>query len=116
MDLRRELQAVVSDLLAASAAGSPIGLDRIGNAVGTLSVSTEEIEAIFVALESQGRQVSAPPGGGGEARLKRVIDAARSLKAESGARPTLGQVAERAVLTRDDVLGALFLLRIMQRG
>ena len=115
MRLRTELEFVVRDLLAASSPQDAIGLDRIGHAIGALSVSTEEIEAVFVALEAEGRQVSAPPGGGGEARLKRVIDAARALKAESGQRPTLAAVVERADLTRDEVLGALFLLRIMQR-
>lgn len=116
MELRIDLQSVVRELLAESEPQAALGVDRIGAAIGTLSVSTEEIEAIFVALEAQGRQVSAPPGGGGEQRLRRVVEAARSLKVESSARPTLNAVAARAGLTHDDVLGALFLLRIMQRG
>lgn len=114
--LRADLQAVVTRLLQSSQPKSAIALDALGQAIGTLAISTEEIEAIFVQLEVAGRHVSAPPGGGGEARLKRVIDAARALKAESAGRPPLSEVAQRAGLTRDEVLGALFLLRIMQRG
>jgi hypothetical protein len=115
MPLRPPLQAVVNQLLTGHPAPSSISLDQVGQALDTLSVSTEEIEAIFVALETAGCTVSARAPGGGTERLKQVVDAARSLKAESVTRPTLTQVAERAGLTRDDVLGALFLLRIMQR-
>lgn len=115
MNLRAPLQAVVTQLLQANAAGSAIVLDEIGNALGALQVSTEEIEAIFAELEAQGRTISGPASGGGEARLKQVIDAARALRAKSSARPSLQQVAAQAGLTRDEVVGALFLLRIMQR-
>jgi aspartokinase-like uncharacterized kinase len=102
-------------LLRESEQQSEIALDHIGDAVGTLAVSTDEIDAIFKQLEAAERHVVAPPGGGGEARLKRVIDAARTLKQESTARPTLSAVASRAELTQDEALGALYLLRIMQR-
>ena len=78
-------------------------------------MSTEDIEALFVALEAGGRRVSAGAGGRVEAHLGRVVAAARSLRAESASRPTLGAVCERSGLTRDEVLGALYLLRIMQR-
>jgi biotin operon repressor len=113
MPLRPALQAVVDRLLAQHA--TQLSLDRIGDALGTLGVSTEEVEAIFAQLESHGREVTSGPGGRVQAHLKRVIDAARALKAGSDARPTLGEVAARAELSRDDVLGALFLLRVMQR-
>jgi hypothetical protein len=115
MGLRAELQRVLAELLASSESTGQIELDRIGDALGTVAVSTDEIDALFKALEASGRRVVAPPGGGGEARLKRVIDAARALKQASARRPTLSEVATHAQLTRDEVLGALFLLRIMQR-
>ena len=105
----------MASLLAASARERTVALDQIGDALGTLAVSTDEIDAIFKQLEAAARRVVAPPGGGGEARLKRVIDAARALRQEALARPTLSAVAKRAELSRDEVLGALFLLRIMQR-
>lgn len=116
MNLRQELQAVLQQLLRTSQAGSAIALDEIGNALGTLAVSTEEIEALFAQLESHGRGVRAPAGGSGEASLMRVVAAARALKAESSARPTLSAVAERSGLSRQEVLSALYLLRIMQQG
>jgi aspartokinase-like uncharacterized kinase len=115
MQLRAELQRVVTKLLMESTDAQDIALDHIGDALGTLAVSTDEIDGIFKRLEAAGRRVVAAPGGGGEARLKRVIDAARSLKGESSTRPTLSAVSEHAQLTRDEVLNALFLLRIMQR-
>lgn len=115
MELRVDLQKVVASLLAESAHEGTIALDRIGNALGTLAVSTDDIDAVFRQLETAGRQLAAPPGGGGEARLRRVIEAARTLKQHSDARPTLSAVAERSQLSHDEVLGALFLLRIMQR-
>jgi len=110
-----DLQQVVSRLLAESAQERTIALDQIGDALGTLAVSTDEIDTILKQLEARGRSVVSPPGGGGEARLKRVVDAVRTLKQESVVRPTLSAVAARAQLSRDEVLGALFLLRIMQR-
>jgi hypothetical protein len=116
MELPTDLRDVVTRLLGESTAGGELSLDQLGEAIGSLAVSTEEIEAIFVQLEAAGRRVSAAPGGGGEARLKRVVAAARALKVESQRRPTLEQVATRAGLSRQEVLGALFLLRIMQRG
>lgn len=115
MELRVELQDVVTKLLVESERARDVALDHIGDALGTLSVSTDEIDGIFKQLESEGRRVVAPPGGGGEAHLRRVVAAARALKQESTTRPTLSAVCERAGLTRDDVLNALFLLRIMQR-
>ncbi|MEY4513883.1 MAG: hypothetical protein RLZZ450_6005 [Pseudomonadota bacterium] len=115
MELRVELQRVVTKLLVESEQAKDIALDHIGDALGTLSVSTDEIDGIFRQLENEGRRVVAPPGGGGEALLKRVTAAARALKQESTVRPTLSTVAEHAELTQDDVLNALFLLRIMQR-
>jgi len=113
MSLRPALQAVVEQLLAQHA--TQLSLDHIGAALGTLGVSTEEVEAIFVQLEAHGREVTSSPGGRAQAHLKRVIDAARALKGESDARPTVSEVAARAELGRGDVLGALFLLRVMQR-
>jgi hypothetical protein len=113
MPLRTELRDVVDTLLADEA--EDIELDRVGDAIGARAVSTDDIEAIFLALEAAGRRVVAAPGGGGEGRLKRVVAAARALRTEGTARPTLREVAVRAELTDDQVLGALFLLRIMQR-
>jgi len=113
MPLRPALQTVVDHLLAQHA--TEVTLDQIGEALGALGVSTEEVEGIFAQLEAHGRQVGSSAGGRAQAHLKRVIDAARTLKQESVGRPTVSEVAVRAELSRDEVLGALFLLRVMQR-
>ncbi|MFT3922168.1 MAG: hypothetical protein QM778_06510 [Myxococcales bacterium] len=112
--LRPELQDVVARLIA-SAERAELSVDEVGEALGTLSVSTLEIEAVFAALEAAGGSVRAPGGGGTELHLKRVVEAARAIRAERELRPTLKEIAARAELTREQVLNALFLLRIMQR-
>jgi hypothetical protein len=101
-------------LLAAHA--HAISLDEVGHALGSLSVSTGEIEAIFSMLEAAGREVGTREAGGVEAHLKLVVNAARALKAESTARPSVSDIATASGLSRDEVLAALFLLRVMQRS
>lgn len=113
--LRKELDAVLSKLLAASSTTGVISLDAVGEAVGTLSVSTGEIDALLGALEAQGRHIASPEGGAGEGHLKRVVAAVRVLKRDEAHRPTLRDVAVQAGLSRSDVLQALALLHIMQR-
>ena len=113
--LRPELQRVYAQLRAQSAVSGKVELDTIGHALGTLSVSTDEIDALVSALERDGREIVGPTGGGTEAQLKQVVSAARALKAELARRPTLREVAQRAGLSPEQVLIALALLRVMQR-
>lgn len=114
--LRAELQDVLRALLEASRSGGEVSLDAIGEALGARAASTEEIDALFVALEARKRRIVGPEGGGGEQRLKRVVDAARALTVELGQRPKASEVAARAELTVEQVQHALALLRVMQRG
>jgi hypothetical protein len=113
--LRGELEKVLAELLAASEASRAIALDALGDAIGVLPVSTDEIDALMTALEAQGREILGPTGEGAEARLKRVVSAARDLKQTLPRRPTLSEVALHAQLTREQTLAALALLRVMQR-
>jgi hypothetical protein len=116
MHLRPELAEVVTALLRAHPANATIPLDAVGDALGVRAVSTEEIDVIFKQLEHAGRRVVAPAGGSGEAHLKRVIEAARTLKqGDRSRRPALRDVATLARLSPSEVLNALYLLRIMQR-
>jgi hypothetical protein len=115
--LRPELMRVLNQLLTASETTLHVELDTIGEAVGALSVSTDEIEALLRELEAQGRQIAAPSGGGAERQLGQVVAAARKLKAESQAeKPSLSAVAREAGLSERQVLVALALLRVMQRS
>ena len=114
--LRAELQEVLQALLKQGYSGGEVSLDAIGEAIGARAVSTEEIEALFSALEARQRRVVGPEGGGNETRLKLVVEAARALSAELGRKPRASEVAQRAQLSVEQVQHALALLRVMQRG
>ncbi|MET0283643.1 MAG: hypothetical protein ABW352_04215 [Polyangiales bacterium] len=112
---RPELAAVLAKLIVDSERTRVIPLDAIGEAIGTHLVSTDEIDALFSALEQRGRTIASPAGGTGEGLLKRVVAAARELKREAPRRLTIDEVAQQAGITRDQVISALALLHIMQR-
>jgi hypothetical protein len=114
--LRPELTPILITLLAASEASMKVELDAIGTALGSLSVSTDDIDALLRELELRGREVVAPSGGGAEQHLKHVVAAARRLKSAFARRPTLTEVAEEAKLSAEQTLVALALLRVMQRS
>ena len=114
MALRSELRDVLNRLRASGVALGEVSLDAIGEALSSMSVSLDEIDALITALEAEGLPVVAPQGGRGESQLRRVVDAARELN-QSGRRPTLMAIASQTGLTRDQVRHALALVRIMQR-
>lgn len=113
--LRAELVQVQDRLLKASAASGAITLDAVGEALGSMAVSTDEIDALLQALEGAGRTITTPAGPGAERHLKQVVAAARSVKTRLERRPTLAEVAAEAGLSSEQVLVALALLRVMQR-
>lgn len=113
-----DITRIVSALLAAHPKGAVVPLDAVGDAIGAQGVTPEDIERIFVEIEQHGRTVGTVPGGRGEQNLKKVVAAARELRAEGGAdspKPTAAAIAKRAGLTEDDVKLSLALLRVMQR-
>ena len=114
-ELRAELRMVVNRLLVASEKSREVSLDEIGEALGTLSASYTEIEAMIVLLEAKRRRVAAPAGGDGEAHLGRVVSAAKTLSARLGRRPNVTEIASLAGLSVEQVKHALVLARIMQR-
>lgn len=115
--LRAELQQIVERLLQESqAAGADqISLDQLGDAVGTLPVSTADVDLMIEALERAGRVVAAGDKPRGEEHLHLVIRSIRELSASLGRRPTQQEIAEHTGLTQADVSHALQLTRIMQR-
>ena len=114
--LRPELDRILTQLLAASEDDRRVELDAIGEALGVLSVSTDEIDALIGALEAQGREVVAPSGGGVEQHLGSVVKAVRALSTTLARKPTLDEVAAQAGIGVDQVRMALALLRVMQRS
>jgi hypothetical protein len=105
-------------LLAAGPAGveaAVVTLDAIGDAIGVLTVSQDEIDEIMHAIERAGRRVVGPEGARNEATLRTVLDVARVLRAETGKAPTPGQIAARAGLEEERVRHALALARVMSK-
>jgi len=113
--MRPELLSIRDALLEASAETRAISLDAVGEAIGTRAVAPDEIEALLASLEASGRTILGPEGGGGEARLKAVLTAARALGPELGRKPTIAEIATRAGLSEEQVRHALALARVMQR-
>jgi hypothetical protein len=114
--LRTELEPVLTTLLETSEASMSVALDALGTALGSMAVSTDDIDALMRELEQRGREIVSPMGGGAEQWLGRVVAAARRLKSALARRPTLSEVAEEAKLSSEQVLVALALLRVMQRS
>ena len=112
------VSGIVATLLAESANGAGgaqvVSLDRIAETIGAASVTMQDIEAIFDALEAAGRRVEvetkSPP-----AALAQVLATVRSFSAVSGRRPTLAEMAEHSGLTLGVVRFALLYARVLVR-
>lgn len=113
--LRSELKVIVARLLASSQASGTVTLDAIGEALGAMAVSMDEIEAVMTALEESGREIVGASGPGAEALLRMVVEAARELRSSLNRRPTADEVARHAGLSVEQTRIALSLLRVMQR-
>jgi hypothetical protein len=113
--LRPALAPVLAQLLAASEASRRVTLDELGDAIGVIVVSTDDVDALLSALEDAGRAVVGPEGQRGVQNLQRVLPAARELAVSLGRRPTLGELMERTGLSEDDLRHALALGRVMGR-
>jgi sigma-70-like protein len=111
--LRPELLAVAEGL--ASIPSRELSLDQIADAVGTMRISADEIDALFAWLEARGRVVGDPSGPGAAALLSQVLAVARGLRSELGRAPQPREIAERAALSLDAVQRALWFARILQR-
>ena len=122
--LRPELSRIVERLL--SRKTSSVSLDDLGEAVGVLTISTDEIDAMVAALEAAGRSVGAEDGAvtrrernedtaPGEKFLSEVLAAARALRHGLGRSASPAEIAARSGLTLENVRHALALARVMQR-
>jgi hypothetical protein len=111
--VRPELEKVLTVLL--GRAERDLDLDVIGDAIGTTPVSTEDVEALFAALEAHGRGVAELSSEAVGVALRRVLTVARALRLETGVVPTPTEIAARADLTVETVRGALLFARVIQR-
>ncbi len=112
-----KLEVVARRLLAAAerSGSNEISLDAIGDAIGVIPVSTEDVDALMTLLEAAGARVTGPEGQRGVANLQRVIPAARALATRLGRAATLAELASETGLGEDDVRHALALGRVMGR-
>lgn len=109
-----ELEAVIEELLRSSEPGGEVSLDRVGEAIGTMAVSVDEIETVLTALESAGRSVVGTEGTDPKADLRDVMSAARSLR-DGGVAPTIPELARRTGMSEARVRTALLLGQVIGR-
>ncbi len=109
------LEPVLARLLAESSGARRVTLDEVGEALGVLAVSADDVDALLTALEAAGRRVVGPEGARGVEGLRRVIPAARQLTASLGRRPTVAELVERTGLSEAEVRRALALASVMGR-
>ena len=116
--LRAEVAAVRDRLLdGARAAGvASVGLDAIGDAIGTMRIDSTEIDALLSALELAGCSIAATSAALGRQRLRAVLPAVRALKSELQRKPSVEEIAARCGLEVGEVRHALLLARVMSRG
>jgi hypothetical protein len=113
--MRTAVRAVLESLLAGTRQGDEITLDALGDAIGAMAITQDEIDALMHALEAEGRVITSENGGDGEETLKRVLDAAREIM-KSGARaPTPMDIAKSTGLPIGRVRNALALARVIAR-
>jgi predicted DsbA family dithiol-disulfide isomerase len=110
-----KLEKVAEALLAASTESMTVSLDAMGEAIGVVPVSADDIDALMATLEDAGRTVVGPEGPRGVARLRLVIPAAHALAATLGRKPTLAEIAAKTGMDADEVRHALALARVMGR-
>jgi hypothetical protein len=111
---REAVREVIDALLAGTSKGDAIALDDVGAAVGAKAFAPDDIEAVIVALEREGRHVVSPEATG-KLHLPRVLAAARAIQQETGKRATVDGIAARTGLSAEAVRQALDLGRIMGR-
>jgi hypothetical protein len=112
--LRTEISEVVDALLRAPRAS--VTLDELAEALGVLSVSHAEIDALIDALEARGVLVAPADEVDLPGELGRVLAAARALAPALGRRPTSEEIAARAGLPPASVRRALLFARVLARG
>lgn len=111
--MRAELLAVGEALLRAP--GEELSLDVIAEALGTLNVDSEEIDALFGYLEARGRRIGEGSIGKASASLGEVLRAARSLRTKLGRTPSAREIAEQSGVPLEAVRRALLFSQIVQR-
>jgi hypothetical protein len=115
MPLPPRLEPIAKALLDASETSRSITIDAIGDAIGVVPVSTDDVDALLTVLEDAGRTIVAPEGQRGVKNLQRVLAAVRELAARDGRKPGIAEIAAHTGIDPRDVRHALALGRVMGR-
>ena len=99
------LKAILDAIKAAHPSG--LSLDELGEELFHRPVSYADIEQIIGALEEEGFDLEDTTPLASPEELARVLTAARALTTETGKRPSLAEIGERAGLTPIAVRRAL---------
>jgi hypothetical protein len=111
--MRSDLESVLVQLLTRNARDGSVDIDDFAETLGVLAVTTDEIDELMTRFETEGGRLTSPEGGGGQDRLKVVLEAARALRIELGRLPTAAEIAARTGLNVEQVRHALALGRTM---
>jgi hypothetical protein len=113
--VRREVVGLLEVLLAASAPGSVMSLDAVGEAIGDRAVTADEIAWLLDQLAAAAREVGGPEGEGALSALGKVLPAARAVAARLGRPATIDELAASTGLAPGEVRRALLLAKVMGR-
>lgn len=87
------MQAILDELLARHRAEGRVHLDDMAEVIGTRAVSHDEVDALIAALEAEGLRVGEAPNEEDLARMRAVIEGARTLRKALGRAPTVAEIA-----------------------
>lgn len=110
--MRPELEAVLLKLLACDT--REISLDTIGEAIGAMRVTQDEIDQLLGDIEHAGKTIGgATPGV--RQHLRPVLEHARRLKQENHATPNVSAIAAATGLSEAEVRAALLYAQVLGR-
>jgi len=111
--MRSAIDAIYQQLLRYGS--KELSLDLIGDAIGTVQISADEIEELFILLENAGRQIgTASPNI--RQNLNVVLREARRLRITHDATPDVTSIAQAAGLAPGEVRAALLYASVLSQG
>lgn len=113
MTMRREIEEVLQKLLAQP--GPQLSLDAVGEALGTLAVTVDEVDHLMRTLEQHGRVVDEGATASPSTHLAVTLTSARRLRISLNRPPTPDEIAADAGISVTSVRSALLFARILQR-
>ncbi len=94
---------------------SVVSLNDIGDVIGAAAATPDDIEALFLCLETAGRTISTEEVERPQQSLRAVLRAARALKAR-GETASTAAIARETGLSQEQVRGALLFAQVLQRS